>query len=139
MAKSKKDLLAMAASLGVEADADMTNREIQDRIDAAKSGEATGNMQDAEAVLRDQEGTEIGPHDEVPGPAPAPEVPKELRPTTVTPPATPPGPATVTVYCPNRSYTGITAGVQFVAGQGTVPAHDTRLEWFERKGYRVVR
>lgn len=41
------------------------------------------------------------------------------------------------VYSPVANYSGITAGVKFVKGVGEC-SHTTTLDWFRRRGYRVV-
>jgi len=52
----------------------------------------------------------------------------------------PKGPKAVPVYSPNRSYTGTTAGVAFVNGNGEIPATDNQahlVSWFKNRGYKV--
>jgi hypothetical protein len=48
---------------------------------------------------------------------------------------------TVGVFSPNRQYTGITAGVSFVDGNGIIPADTENIHhlvgWFQDHGYTI--
>jgi len=50
-------------------------------------------------------------------------------------------PKTTMVYSPNRQFTGDTAGITFVNGNGAIPAdhpkHGHLVDWFRRHGYTI--
>lgn len=47
----------------------------------------------------------------------------------------------IPVFSPNRTYNGITAGVQFVDGNGEIPADTPNqanlVDWFQNHGYSI--
>lgn len=56
-------------------------------------------------------------------------------------PAKPKAPKDTPVYSPNRSYTGVTAGIEFTDGNGTIPGDHPNYHhlvgWFEDHGYNI--
>lgn len=47
----------------------------------------------------------------------------------------------IPVYSPNRAYNGVTAGIQFVDGNGVIPADHPEAAylagWFQERGYTL--
>lgn len=41
------------------------------------------------------------------------------------------------IICPNKQYTGVSAGVPFIQGQGETN-NERLIEWFKEHGYKVV-
>lgn len=42
-----------------------------------------------------------------------------------------------TIKAPNKNYTGVSAGVQFVNGEGQTD-DQWKIQWFKNKGYQVI-